>query len=220
MHSMDIFNIDKLRDFIYDDSKKKVLIGSRGIGKTYSLALNMFKNAIKSKPRESTYIGSSTISLNYVKDIFIKIFNDFGMNKNVNIIELSKSHIKIIIYNKTIINLITVQKLSQDKYMRLKDVYIDEPNTIIAFNEIMDDILFRTLWTKEDCIVAIAGSSNIIPNNNLSHISADINFSRHCAKINDILSVRDINSMKDNIPANVFNTEFMCEFIKQNSNNK
>ena len=57
MLTMDLLDKEEIRNFIYDTSNKKLLIGSRRSGKTTSLLLALARNCSNKKDyRPSTFI--------------------------------------------------------------------------------------------------------------------------------------------------------------------
>ena len=78
MLTMQLLENESIRNFIYDESPRKLLIGSRRIGKTSALLLNMFRNSTGPLPRDSFYIVSFSKGINTIKDNLLKICKDFN----------------------------------------------------------------------------------------------------------------------------------------------
>ena len=95
MLTMQLLENESIRNFIYDESPRKLLIGSRGIGKTSALLLNMFRNSTGPLPRDSFYIVSFSKGINTIKDNLLEICKDFNYKYIEVENRISKALIKI-----------------------------------------------------------------------------------------------------------------------------
>lgn len=145
MNTADILNIDNLRDFIYNNSNKKVLIGSRGVGKTSALLINMFRNSIKEEgARDAIYISGYSTSIKAAKELFIKICNDFNIT-DIEVYNMNPNCYRITVMGRSTLYFATEKALDTVlRHIRLKDAYIDEPNSLDIDN-LLDNINYRTI---------------------------------------------------------------------------
>lgn len=208
MISMQLLENESIRNFIYDQSPKKLLIGSRRVGKTSALLLNMFRNSTRPVPRDSVYITNYSGILTILKDQLLEICNDFNY-QDVEATELIRnSYIRIRI-GQSNIYLTTRKGFSEVcRHIKFKDAYIDEPNSILDLDGLLDEIEARTIWSLNDSKVIIAGSS-YRSGKVLRDLSANINYSRHVAII-DNSSIEELRQM---MSTETFRTEVLCEFI-------
>lgn len=145
MLTMQLLENESIRNFIYDESPRKLLIGSRGIGKTSALLLNMFRNSTGPLPRDSFYIVSFSKGINMIKDKLLEICKDFNY-KHVEVENrISKSLIKIKIGESTIYITSAKEFMNAYRYIKFKDIYIDEPNYIADLNDLLEEVNMRTL---------------------------------------------------------------------------
>lgn len=85
MISIDLISNDKIKNFIYDNSNKKLLIGTRRGGKTSSLMLTLAKNCSnKNSSRKSAVI--TPINLKFAVETLEAICNEL----NITITEKTK----------------------------------------------------------------------------------------------------------------------------------
>lgn len=208
MISMQLLENESIRNFIYDESPKKLLIGSRRVGKTSALLLNIFRNSTRPVPRDSVYITNYSGILTILKDQLLKICNDFNY-KDIESTELINNNYIRIKIGQSNIYLTTRKGFSEVcRHIRFKDAYIDEPNSILDLDDLLDEIEARTIWSSNDSKVIIAGSS-YRNGETLKDLSANINYSRHVAII-DNSSIEELRQM---MSTEVFRTEVLCEFI-------
>lgn len=208
MITMQLLENESIRNFIYDESPKKLLIGSRRVGKTSALLLNMFRNSTRPVPRDSVYITNYSGILTILKDQLLEICNDFNY-QDVEATELIRnSYIRIRI-GQSNIYLTTSKGFSEVcRHIRFKDAYIDEPNSILDLDGLLDEIEARTIWSSNDNKVIIAGSS-YRNGEILRDLSANINYSRHVA----IIDNSSIEELRQIMSTETFRTEVLCEFI-------
>ena len=209
MLTMQLLENESIRNFIYDESPRKLLIGSRGIGKTSALLLNMFRNSTGPLPRDSFYIVSFSKGINTIKDNLLEICKDFNYKYIEVENRISKTLIKIKIGESTIYITSAKEFMNAYRYIKFKDIYIDEPNYIADLNNLLEEIDMRTLWTRNDHKVIVAGSSSL-SGINLRDLSANINYSRHTAVLDNN---RQLEELKQIMSTERFRTEIMCEFI-------
>lgn len=145
MNMTDILNIDNLRDFIYDNSNKKVLIGSRRVGKTSALLVNMFRNSIKERgARDAIYISGYPASIRNAKDMFIEICNDFNIT-DIIVNQMTPDCFRVQVMGRSTLYFATDKSLDTIlRHVRLKDSYIDEPN-YLNIDNLLDNISYRTI---------------------------------------------------------------------------
>lgn len=208
MITMQLLENESIRNFIYDESPKKLLIGSRRVGKTSALLLNIFRNSTRPVPRDSVYITNYSGILTILKDQLLEICNDFNY-QDVEVTELIRnSYIRIRI-GQSNIYLTTRKGFSEVcRHIRFKDAYIDEPNSLLDLDGLLDEIETRTIWSSNDSKVIIAGSS-YRNGEILRDLSANINYSRHVA----IIDNSSIEELRQIMSTETFRTEVLCEFI-------
>lgn len=205
MNSIELLNNTELRNFIYDDSNRKVLIGSRMVGKTTALCYNILKNSI-SIPRDSVLITGYSAGVTAIKDTLMNLCNNFDISvqctkmlgEHVYRINIEQSNVYIMAWNTF---------LTSYRHLRVRDIYIDEPNAITAsLDDILTEVDYRTLWANNNSKLIIAGSSSC-GSNKLRDISSNITFSRHVA-IGHITPELQLQIRPES-----FRTEMLCEFI-------
>lgn len=144
MNSIELLNNTELRNFIYDDSNRKVLIGSRMVGKTTALCYNILKNSI-SIPRDSVLITGYSAGVTAMKDTLMNLCNNFDISvqctkmlgEHVYRINIEQSNVYIMAWNTF---------LTSYRHLRVRDIYIDEPNAITAsLDDILTEVDYRTL---------------------------------------------------------------------------
>lgn len=209
MLTMQLLENESIRNFIYDESPRKLLIGSRRIGKTSALLLNMFRNSTGPLPRDSFYIVSFSKGINTIKDNLLEICKDFNYKYIEVENRISKTLIKIKIGESTIYITSAKEFMNAYRYIRFKDIYIDEPNCIADLNNLLEEVDMRTIWTRNDHKVIVAGSSSL-SGINLRDLSANINYSRHTAVLDNN---KQLEELKQIMSTERFRTEIMCEFI-------
>ena len=186
MITMQLLENESIRNFIYDESPKKLLIGSRRVGKTSALLLNIFRNSTRPVPRDSVYITNYSGILTILKDQLLEICNDFNYQD------------------------VEVTKLIRNSYIRIRigqsNIYL---TTRKGFSEVCRHIRFKeTIWSSNDSKVIIAGSS-YRNGEILRDLSANINYSRHVA----IIDNSSIEELRQIMSTETFRTEVLCEFI-------
>lgn len=182
MNSIELLNNKDLRNFIYDDSNRKVLIGSRRIGKTSALCYNIIKNSI-GLPRDSVFISGYNASVQCMKDALMNLSSKFDIQVECN--KISGGHIYRVTIEQSNIYLMTWCAFRTSyRHLRVKDVYIDEPIAITSLNlsELLTEVTYRTTWTNNDSKLIIAGSFSAGAAGILDDISSNTSFSRHIAK--------------------------------------
>lgn len=216
MNPLSLLEVDKLRDFVYDNSNKKLLIGSRGIGKTSTLLLNAFKNATNiDEERDAAVICSHTNIIKIHLEILINICETFNMRYSIRW-ETGRSACRVTIGDQGTLYLCTRSSIQTlYRHIRVKDVYIDEPNSFSAFGEFLEYIEMRLHWAKNDSRIAIAGSSYNMRNSSLKNLSADVSYNRYVVKHSDLnhYDANRINELKELLSPEAFRTEILCEFI-------
>lgn len=145
MLTMQLLENESIRNFIYDESPRKLLIGSRGIGKTSALLLNLFRNSTRELPRDSFYIVPFSRGIEIIKKGLLEICENFNY-KHIKVeSQNSKALIKIKIGNSSTYITSAKEFMNTYRYRRFKDIYIDEPNSIIDLNNLLEEIDMRTL---------------------------------------------------------------------------
>lgn len=209
MLTMQLLENESIRNFIYDESPRKLLIGSRGIGKTSALLLDLFRNSTGELPRDSFYIVPFSRGIEIIKKGLLEICENFNY-KHIKVeSQNSKALIKIKIGNSSTYITSAKEFMNTYRYRRFKDIYIDEPNSIADLDNLLEEIDMRTLWTRNDYKIIIAGSSSL-SSANLRNLSANINYNRHIAIINNN---RQLEALRQVMSTECFRTEVLCEFI-------
>lgn len=205
MNSIELLNNKDLRNFIYDDSNRKVLIGSRRVGKTSALCYNIIKNSI-SLPRDGVFISGYSTGVESMKETLMNLSSKFDLQIECN--KISGGRIYRITIEQSNIYLMTWSAFRTSyRHLRVKDIYIDEPNALtVNLRELLTEVEYRTTWTNNDSKLIIAGSFASGPAM-LDSISSNTSFSRHVAKGNYSPELQMQMSPES------FRTEILCENI-------
>ena len=195
-----------------DNSNKKVLIGSRRVGKTYALLLNVFRYSTSSS-RDAVYLTHTSSLAKTMSDNLVSICNEYDYPVDVSVMQGRLCY--RVNLGESNVYFMTWKAFSESfRHLRIRDAYIDEPNYFSDFNSILEEIRYRSLWAGDDAKIIIAGSSTM-NGIALRDISANIAFSRHIAVANNIYSQREIEELKSMMPNDKFRTEILCEFINR-----
>lgn len=182
MNSIELLNNKDIRNFIYDDSNRKVLIASRRMGKTSALCYNIIKNSI-GLPRDSVFLAGHNAPIEYMKDTLMNLSSKFDIQVECN--KISGGRIYRVTIEQSNVYLMTWNAFRTSyRHLRVKDVYIDEPTSITSINlrELLTEVTYRTTWTNNDSKLVIAGSFFAGSPGILDDISSNTSFSRHIAK--------------------------------------
>lgn len=143
MNSIELLNNKDLRNFIYDDSNRKVLIGSRRVGKTSALCYNIIKNSI-SLPRDGVFISGYSTGVESMKETLMNLSSKFDLQIECN--KISGGRIYRITIEQSNIYLMTWSAFRTSyRHLRVKDIYIDEPNALtVNLRELLTEVEYRT----------------------------------------------------------------------------
>ena len=210
MLTMDLLDKEEIRNFIYDTSNKKLLIGSRGSGKTTSLLLALARNCSNKKDyRPSTFIVMNSIQIRSHYETLKTICNELGINLTALRMIANNEGMCEIEGNK--VKFVTSSKFNSLKGYKYKDTYIDEPNLITDLNGVLDNVFYRTCSYNNPKLL-IAGSSTV-QGEKLKNLSADTSYSRHVINIEKYITNGQLEELKNMMTTEQFATEIQCKFV-------
>lgn len=193
MQILDLMNTEGIRNFIYDNSKRKVLIGSRRIGKTTALLLDIHRQSYNNK--RMFFFTKINSTNRYIYEDIKNICECFDTDIEL----ICKNTFYKIKINNSVLYIGTFEALNR-MFDNHDDIYIDEPDSFWDNRNIV-----KIIRRHENRIV-IAGSKHG-DTSLMKEISADITISRHVAINMDMaIELKDILSYK------AIRNEILCDF--------
>lgn len=140
MSIMDVLNIEPVRDFIYDKEPIKILIGSRGVGKTVSLCFSTIKDMKLYNESDILFCCNSESQKGYIKKAIKDICKIYDYDYKID-----KDRILI---NDNILYIKSINQIKKGciKGLRLKHLKIDDPMfNINDFKDLLEEFKISSL---------------------------------------------------------------------------
>lgn len=204
MNVMEILSKDTIRNFIYDNNSKiKILLGSRRVGKTSALCLSTIRDMRSNNECDvlfcCSYSAQKRHILQTIKEICSALDCEYeSINDGV-----------IINDNRLYIKTINEIERGEARGLRLKHLKIDEP---YFSKRALDDLLslFRvsTIWTDSDNIsIAIAGTTPLT-----KELCSSCYASKYILKASDVYTESEIEEFKRYLDEKIYKREILLEF--------
>lgn len=197
----------QLSSFIYSDAKVKVLIGGRRVGKSCSLIIDAIRAARFEDDTNIAFIVNSEVFTRYIKEHFVEILQelnyDYSIAKQNNgySIKIGDNHIDIFSYSKL--------KRAMFFPRKCRKVFIDEPQSINNFQEVLAIVRNNLLWA-DNASIAMAGTGIAYNPNELTDFLGTTEWIAYTCRMQDVETGPFKNLMDDE----TFEREIGCGYLK------
>lgn len=204
MNVIDILSKDTIRNFVYDDNSKiKILLGSRRVGKTAALCLSTVRDMQENNECDvlfcCSYVGQKRYILQTIKEICSALDCEY-----------ESAHDGIIINdNRLYVKTINEIEKGDTRGLRFKHLKVDEPYfSRRAFDELLSLFKLSTVWANnEDVSISIAGTTPLT-----KELCSSCYITRYIAKASDVYNESEIEEFKKYLDERTYKREILLEF--------
>lgn len=204
MNVIDILNKDTIRNFIYDNNSKiKILLGSRRVGKTSALCLSTVRDMQENNECDvlfcCSYVGQKRYILQTIKEICSALDCEYELVND-----------KVIINDNTLyIKSINEIERGDARGLRLKHLKVDEPYfSRRAFDDLLSFFKLSTIWANnEEVSISIAGTTPLT-----KELCSSCYITRYIAKASEAYNESEIEEFKKYLDERTYKREILLEF--------